>query len=435
MSSSIRAYAEGDAVTDHTVVIVDNDNNTYHASVDAEGHFEITLPSSTACAISLLDGDSKYFGPTIMVGDSSAPVMSILPTDDFDFGQIVVDASAGIAQPTNEPTSIANLTDTVQANNGVPQGAGNTGKEQIVGLVSKEGSYDTDGDGIPNTFDADEDNDGIRNGIVEDPSTAQVESDIVYSVLPSSNLWATHGTTDPAYELIGMRLHVRVITPEGLDQISSVQCIDVPASIADTARIRSSGSLGDPESYPAEESLWKTWGYRLYKTTSLGDNHYVVSLQPGANMNVGDTFIIRVSYVGGSHEDFFIVMSYVLTDWPRFTTYNGTTMPTNEGVSSNDPVEFTGSTLEAVFTKAKDEDGEVLEGVRYSIEMGPISGDVTGFQSDLYPDAFDTSGADSVTVQLHELISFEAGTTYYITPVAETGGQRNGAETHFTRTQ
>ena len=446
-SVGIKSFA---AVSNYKIIAIDNaTGQTYSCSSDAEGNFAVEIPANISYEVSLIDSNANYFGPIVMVGDtaSSEVVMGITPTATTSLGVITVDTTDKYAKPTSEPTAIANLDDIAEASNGIPKGAGNTGKTEQPGVTTRESGADIDKDGIPNFFDADKNNDGIRNGIIDTPSTGtSVYSNTVEAVFYSSNIWADHGTTDEAYNLIAMRLHVMPVSGK-IDEIASVEVVSVPATIADDATVRWADSLGSPEGYPDEGSLWKDSGYHLYKTTDLPtDQHYIISICPRAAMNVGDTFIIRATYTGGGYQDFFITTSYFLTDWARILTYNGTTLVTAEGQkTTSEAAVFTTSTLEVVFSKPLDEDGNVLEGLTYSIICATVEAGGSGtlpvpanvgdheYRAAQYPDAF-TDGADFYTVQLDELVTFESAAYYYITPVAESAdGQRNGEETWFTK--
>jgi len=244
-----------------------------------------------------------------------------------------------------------------------------------------------------------------------------------------------------------MRLHVYPVAGHE-DEITSVECISVPATIRDIATIRGASSLGDPTDYPTEGSVWADSGHQLYQSTTLSNNHWIVSVKPKAIMKVGDTFTIRVHYTGGGYQDFYLTTAYVLTDWARISTYYSATMTSTVGTRvASEVATFNTSSLEVVFTKPLDEDGNVLDGLHYSIIAGFVTDEASGdetlpvpgvsndieYQATAYPASF-TEGIDTITVSLHELVTFEAGSYYYITPVAESAdGQRNGEEYWFKK--
>ena len=416
------------AASGYTVVAVDNSSNTtYRATSDSEGVFSLDVPSGNSYLLSIIN-DGSYLGPTVFDGSGSEVNTAIAPSSDADLGSITVDATNGCARTETAPDSVDSSVTAVAAD-GNPVGAGNDGKTEQSGITNRSDS-DIDQDGIPNIFDADEDNDGIRNGVASTPSGATVVSDYIESVSMSSNIWADHGTTDSAENLIAMRLHV--IPQSGQEsQISSVQCIDVPASIADVATIRWASSLGDPLDYPDEQSLWGDDNNNLYQTTTLAEEQWIVSVAPRAIMNVGDVFTIRVTYADSSYEDFFISTSYVLTDWARILSYNGTTMPSAQG-TNNSPVIYSADSLEIEFSKPTDEDGNILEGLSYSVRYGEsdCSGEACAVPTTVTEDSVTDTGEDTLTAT----IATTSSATYYVTPVAESAdGQRNGEETWFTR--
>lgn len=420
------------AVASYNLVAIDNaTGKTYHGSTDASGTFSLEVPGGSSYEISLVDDDSKYFGPIVMVGGaaSSEVVMGIAPSADLNLGEIVVDTTKEIAKPVTEPVSAALFSDTAEATAGVPKGAGSCGKEHLAGLTTREGSADMDRDGIPDIFDADEDDDGIRKGIISTFKTP-LASNTVEAFFISSNIWARHGTTDEAKDQIAMWLNVTAIDDDALNLIQSVEVIDVPSSIKDVATIRFSTSIGDPIGYPAENSLWKDSGYYLYKTTTLPSNRFIVSLCPRAIMSVGDTFTVRVIYTDGAYQDFFLSTAYVLTDWARVLTYNGASLPDDRGTQTSAET-FSTDSLEIVFSKPLDEDGNILEGLTYSIRVGTVES-ISPYG--VAPNATETRLTDSGGSTITAVISTLTAETYYICPVAESAdGQRNGEETWFTR--
>jgi hypothetical protein len=165
-SAGVKVWA---AVSDYSVVAIDNiSGKSYHASTDATGAFSLSLPSTASYEISLVNSDAKYFGPMVMVGGavSTEVVMGVRPVSDASLGDIVVDASKGMAKPATEPLALASFWDTAEATAGTPKGTLYCGKERLSGIITREGSADMDRDGIPDIFDADEDDDGIRKGII-----------------------------------------------------------------------------------------------------------------------------------------------------------------------------------------------------------------------------------------------------------------------------
>jgi len=422
-SAGIKSSA---AVADYSVVAVNNSSGqTYHGATDASGNFNFSVPAGSSYQVSLVNSSAQYFGPVVMDGNTSSSevVMGLTASADTNLGTVVVDTSKAMAQPSTSPASALNPTDTAVATSGVPKGAGNTGKTELTGITTRSGS-DMDQDGIPNVFDADENNDGIRNGVASLPTTTTVVSSTVESVFLTSNIWANHGTSSPAEDLIMMRLHVVPVSGHE-SEIASVECISVPATINTVAIIWDSDSMGDPTGYPAEGTVWQTVGYNLYKTTTLPQEEWTVLLIPKAIMSVGDIFTIRVHFTGGGYQDFFITTSYVLTDWSKIVTYNTTSMPASAGTMTT-PVTYSASSLLIEFSKPLDEDGNILNGLRYSIRYGVG----TAVPATVTEDPVTDTGAAT----LSHTINTVTAETYYICPVAESAdGQRNGEETWFTK--
>ncbi|NQT29783.1 MAG: hypothetical protein HQ596_04355 [Candidatus Saganbacteria bacterium] len=429
-STGVKASAKASAISDYDVVAVDSEGKTYRATSDGSGDFSVTVPVDTAIRLTQIDSNDRFAATTVMVSDSDNPVMSITPTADTDLGTLVLDSTKGVSKFSSEPTSIANNSDTAVATDGTPKGAGNDGKNENSGITNND-STDEDQDGIPNLFDADSDNDGVRNGIITTNNAASSSgSSYVQSAYTTSNIWAEHGTTDSAENLIQMRINIRPVSGQE-SHISSVQVTGIPASIRDVAVIFDSDSMGDPTGYPAEGTLWKDSSYNLYQTTTLADELWTVGIVPKAIMSVGDIFTVRVTYTDSSYEDFFITMSYVLTDWSRIINYNSTTMPTTTG-NNITPTTFSTDTLEIEFSKPLDEDGDVLTGLTYSVRYGKseLDGGIYLVPTTTTSDSVTDTGATTLT----HTIATTTVQTYYVTPVASSAdGQSNGEETWFTR--
>lgn len=429
------------AASGYTVVAIVNDSNkTYPATTESDGSFSLSIPSGSTYVLSVIN-DGAYQGPIVFDGSGTEVNTAITPTAAVDLGSITLDAANNYARAATAP-SIVNTSVTAVAADGVPVGAALNGKEQQTDIEENRTDSDKDKDGIPNFFDADEDNDGIRNGISGDPSTKAVVSDYVESVYMSSNIWADLNTTENAYDLIAMRLHVvPVAGQEGM--ISTVQCVDVPSAIESVAQVRYAESLADdwptyPLGMPTELSVWQDDSFNLYKTVLTSQEQWIVSIKPAAEMSVGDTFTIRVTYTDATYEDFYVVLPYVLTDWSKIVLYNGEEMPTggNQGDfgTSTHPQTFSGVSLEIIFSTAKDEDGVDLEGLTYSLTYGAS----TPGDSGAYAVAAGGTPATATEVTQGGITYLSAtfdtvdGTTYYVAPVAEVGGQRNGEEAWFT---
>jgi hypothetical protein len=427
--SSVRSVSQAVVAKDYTVVAVSNDSNeTYRTTTNANGLFSLNLPAKKTFLFNYIHRGS-YIGPTVFGGTGTKVYSAITVNSDTNLGNITLDETTGYAVTKSTPEATDTAITTV-ALNGIPVGAGNDGKTTQSQITSTRQDSDADMDGIPNIFDADEDNDGIRNGILSSPSSAEVESDDVESVYMSSNIWADHDTTDTAYDLMALRLHVMPV--QGREaRISKVECIDVPAAISEVATVRRASSLGEPVNYPAERSLWRDADYGLYRTTTLDPEEWIISITPKAQMAVGDTFTIRVTYTDNSYEDFFITTSYFIQDWATIASYNGTPMPTDSGTKSN-PVTFNTNTLAIVINQATDEDGEKLAGLSYSVRYGlaDCSSGPCSVPTNATEEPVTASGGDTLTFQINTSVSG----TYYVTPVAQTAdGQRNGEETWFKR--
>lgn len=430
---------------DYKVVAINNSTNeTYAATTSADGTFSISLPADTQFQLSLL-ANGSYVGPTVFGGAGDEVNMVFKPTDDLDLGAVTVAAASGYARVDVTPTAV-DTTITAAATDGAPFGAGrDINGKNILPDADMRSDMDMDSDGIPNLFDADEDNDGYRNGIISIPTDTTAESAVVERVFLASNIWVPHGEVDAGlthaeYAPNHISMRVMVTPKSGMeDLIYSVQCIDVPADIENSATMNT-GSNGDPVDYPPEHDPWGDHDYNLYKMVTESAGSWIAVINPNTVMSIGDTFTIRVTYTDSTSEDFFLTTSYVLTDWAWITEYNGTALTDGEG-SRSSPATFAGETLPITFSKPKDEDDDFLEGLTYSVIYGPSTYDPSsGHWQVADPNLWEVIQHSDITNNGDGTLSATipttgaSGTTYYITPVAESAdGQRNGEETWFTK--
>jgi len=108
-------------------------------------------------------------------------------------------------------------------------------------------------------------------------------------------------------------------------------------------------------------------------------------------------------------------------------------MPTNEGTSQN-PVTFSASSLNIEFSKPLDEDGNILNGLSYSIRYATSEYDAGAGRYLVPSNVTETHVADPGSGTLTFTISTITAETYYVTPVAESAdGQRNGEEVWFKK--
>ena len=435
--ASVMATAAS-SLSSYTVVGIKNSGSqtTYIASVAASGNWSLAVPVGISLEVSLVDNNSKYFGPVVMAGSGSTVTMAIKPTTSTNLGQIVVDSSKSMAKPTDEPTTILDASDTAYANNGVPLGCGEKfGTEKISGVTLKTGKSDQDQDGIPDYFDGDKDNDGVRNGIT---SSNQVSTDKIENAEMTAQLLTTFGrtiynlaaqstTSQPATSLMNIRLTVIPISDEAAN-VQSVVAVGVPESIKESAKVSTTSDGSWQETYPAEGTSWQSEGYKLYKHLMGGETKWMGVLRPYAWPQLGDTFLIRVTYNDATTEDLPpISFAYVMKDVSKITSINSTTPTSGSDYNDSFSIGATNSAL-VVWSTPRDESNDVLAGLVHYLTWGTTEGTVPTTNITTLV-ASRGGAAESFSYTINDLTS---GANYYIMPYAATaGGMRSGEEFWF----
>lgn len=342
---------------------------------NTNGLTDLTVTSGTSVGLAILNSSGNFIASTNM-GTLSATTAatSIIPTGDVTV-DVVVDLTSlyAVATPDADLLDEGNPALTSDGNllGSGSDGSRGDGDDTLLtttGMTTRDGQ-DMDWDGVYDIFDSDSDGDGFANAWEENPPSPCEYSTNVERIDFSSNIWAAHGSTNDYYDEIGMRFYVDIVTSE---VTTFTGTIGAPSAIVNTAKIHNASSFADPIGYPAEQTLLADEGWQLY---SDGVSRLSVLLKPHASLAEGDTFTLYIT-CDGATEIFYLTLSDFITDWPKVTEIDGTTlrgiisMTGTESGTRFDPITITTTEPEFVFSTALGLNGNPAspESASYMIE-------------------------------------------------------------------
>ena len=283
--------------------------------------------------------------------------MAIDPKNgNVSLGAIAYDSAKGCAAPTTPPTANFDLAATVEAKNGetlVPKGAENFGKGSVTEISA--GNYvsnttDGDKDGLPNSFDADNNGDLVVD-----------ELDGLFS------FEAINGANANFYLYAFTNLKVDYDQRDTFKDNFSTFSVAIGLSAgnksgAATKSISSVRIIGGPN----------------YNVPLKMPNVYEVQLnnvRPTFEVNAGDTLKYLITYDDASTEEAIKMINFVFSDIPRVVAFKVGDDPWNANLPANGRLSIaTTSEVGLRWTRPKDEAGNEIIGGRYTWEYNSNSG-------------------------------------------------------------
>ncbi len=371
------------AESDLTYTVVAQSAETmeiYRGTTDADGNFQIDLPTDeqdSLVLLTILTPEGKPAGPIVFDADAEHGFTGLDLSRDVSVGQVQIPENPAMEPilPGDDADAGDVVADDVFArldDNGVPVGVGTYGKgEDAAGDVTTNPrqACDADQDGLPDGFDADNDGDGVvddfdANG--GDPDNGDgIRLNFFMNLKIGTEKSATYydGSSD---EIASALQEDIVITLEVIDEaddgvsITGVRCVpeSSPAYLATADVNMESGGGG---------LLRQPWSESDYAFADFGDR-WQAFIIPNATIEAGDTFTIEVSFSDDTTKQYSRMVNYVFRNIPRLIQF-GADGALNDYVDQQ-PIEFDGTQdLVLVFEPPPDETGALLTGMSYQFEM------------------------------------------------------------------
>ena len=348
------------------------------ATTDSSGDFSITVATGESWTLNIIDSNAEYTGPVIMSSmEGHQAAMALMTSTNIDLGDIAINSTSGLISPSEEVTTTLIDTSEVARTDvdGVPVGVGNSGKGTDAEYSGELASgYDTDKDGLPNVFDADNDGDGTIDELDSGSgllAEAVIGNDNVDAVDLSSQLSLSYNDTNNFNPADNSALFI-AINPSTtiVDDVVSVEVTSVSNRYANATLITPSGSS---ETYPADGTSWAAGGYQLYNVLEGDTVRYIAWINPLTQPQAGDTFVFRLTYNDESYEEFAKMINYSFSTVASLSAYS---VGTGESVTapaqndSSNPIILSGTT-EATFSlnRPVDENVVSIAGFNYSLTV------------------------------------------------------------------
>lgn len=317
-------------------------------------------PSSTNSAtVSIVDSNGTFIAP-VTFGDASGSSVATAfkPEEGKNFGTIPLTVSSG---SVTAPPKAAGITDSANIDSnysagvnssGVPNGTNSkgkikTGSDQASALVSSSlvsdsNHRDRDKDGVPDLFDADNENEAISDALKDSGNYSRVEQEGVPSSsgIDKINVWyqmkvgswntakkfydSNTTTTEEAIKSTATITYIVYSkctngnTPDKTISSITIKTNPGPAWLQ-TAKIANSPNLFSGKNYQFTEDTTRN---------ACGQNaeRWRLDLNPDQSIaKVGDTVFMDVSYTDGSSETVSASLSFRFDGIPELYFWNAAT--------------------------------------------------------------------------------------------------------------
>ncbi len=168
----------------YTVIALSATGQSSKAAVGANGRFSLKVPGKGA-TLQLVKPGGSYFGPVVLRTSGKRAFVGLAPKGG-NLGRIVLKRGFAAAKAPKAAVSTSGAIQTGKG--GAPLGAGNLGfvkmkrgkaKASAAAARAVNPGADPDGDGVPSTFDADDNGNKTLDGV--DPVTAKTDTAGLFS--------------------------------------------------------------------------------------------------------------------------------------------------------------------------------------------------------------------------------------------------------------
>jgi hypothetical protein len=350
----------------YTVIALAATGQSSKAAVGAGGRFSLKLPAKRA-TLQLVKPDGTYFGPVVLRASGKRAFVG-LSARGGKLGRISLKRGFATAKAPKAAVS----GDAIRtAKGGAPLGAGNLGFVKVAkggahasaaaGKRSQPGG-DPDGDGVPNTFDADDNGNKTLDGV--DPVTAKTDTAGLFSdvqVMMARSLNANAAPINGALvdAFVSSNTSLNFYLDPAYARGAPISSVDIDCGALRYCR---TATLGDGGNSPTgvQDQLW----------TSLDANHdgfpdvpanpgnggvHSIEIKPNAttaDLHAGDLYQLRFT-TPGAVLTVPTALSFYFTSSPALASYDGgagtvnIAYPATDSTAGSDgnPLRMTGDSI------------------------------------------------------------------------------------------
>jgi hypothetical protein len=359
----------------YTVLALSPSGQATSAKVAGKGAFSLRLPGKGA-TLQLVKPNGAYFGPVVLRKAGKKALLT-LSANGGKLGRIALKAGYAAARAPKRSVSPKGA---IRTKHGAPYGAGNLGFVKMTSRKARSAAAgdgvagaDPDGDGVPSTFDADDNGNKTFDGV--DPQTARTStaglfSDVQVMMARSVNANAGGISLAAADEFVKSNTSLNFYLDPQLARGSEITHVDVDCGTLAYCRPGDGyATMGDGGNSPT--------GVQNQPWISLDDNHdgfpdvpvntngdqshgtiHSIEIKPNAttaDLHAGDLYQVRFTTPGGvvtvpTALSLYFVSSPALHVYdagagPVAITYNGQATPG----SDQNPLMLSGDKLTMTF--------------------------------------------------------------------------------------
>jgi hypothetical protein len=418
-----------EALKDYIVLVQDSlSKNLFTTTVGADGKFDVKVLGNGPFIVNFLDAEANYRGTlavplntqVALAGGSggayhvaaAAAETVVTGIKASEFGDVTLgeDGQAKAADPTKVKRDEAFK---AAASGGVGIGFKITGTADAA-YDNVKNSLDSDGDGVVDFLDADDDNDGRRDSIDGKANGARPDGLPDYRTVNSFGFFTNYPTnlgdtgTNEAY-ILTIEIQAK---PDYYGKLKEAK-LAVGPGYAKAAQI---GNRSSANGTMQPVGTWQSQGMKLFKYEGSDGIKRIEGFMSGnqavdlsKKMKVGDVFRFELSYSDGTTEILTHTLDTIFDTSPANVKINGTAATSATVTVAAAPT--------LTWDPLKDNAGKTLKGLTYAIEIRKNNEPTPTGRVDLGVDKTEFKWADHLAQ-----VAFTSGATYELGIKAQAPG-------------
>ena len=307
----------------YTVIALASAGQSSKSAVTADGAFSLKVPGAGS-TLQLVKPDGRYFGPVVLRRVGKKALM-LLSAKAGRIGKVSLRSGYAVAKAPRRSVSRKGA---IRTKHGAPLGAGNLGfvrmgrkggkhKARVAAKSGGDPGADPDGDGVPSTFDADDNGNKTLDGV--DPQTARASTAGLFSdvqVMMSRAVNANAGGISLAAvdEFVKNNTSLNFYLDPQYAHGAEITAVDVDCGTLAYCRPGDGyATMGDGGNSPTgvQDQKWVTYdnnhdGFPDVPLSSGGDQSHgaihSIEVKPNAttaDLHAGDLYQVRFTTPGG----------------------------------------------------------------------------------------------------------------------------------------